>query len=65
MDTSKKTILEWPYSKDSENIAGYLREMEYVPEKTNEILKYYEKLDPKCPSPSDSSPKLERSLNNK
>ena len=63
MSTKKKTIIEWPYSKDSENIAGYFRKMEYVPEKTNDILKYYERLKPQCSLSNDRGLKLDRSLN--
>ena len=65
MVVKKRTIIEWPDSKDSENIAGYFRELKYVPEKTNDILKYFETLKPKDSLPNDSGIKLERALNKK
>ncbi len=62
MDTSKKTIIDWPYSKDSENIAEYFRKMEYIPEETNNILKYFENLEPKRSLENNSGLSLKRSL---
>ena len=63
MDTSKKTIIDWPYSKDSENIAEYFKKLEYVPEKTDDILKYFENLEPKRSLENNSGLSLKKSLN--
>ena len=62
MDTSKKTIIDWPYSKDSENIAEYFKKLEYAPEKTDDILKYFENLEPKRSLENNSGLSLKRSL---